>query len=85
MKFWLGEIDNEGVKRIVNNILHYKKNLINKKMKKTKPLYSNPCSLGEVEEQNKETTLKDVYSLIAELWSSPAENNKNREKIYILN
>jgi len=50
-------------------------------MKKTKPLYSNPCSLGEVEEQNKETTLKDVYSLIAELWSSPAENNKNREKI----
>lgn len=50
-------------------------------MKKTKPLYSNPSSLGEVEEQNKETTLKDVYSLIAELWSSPAENNKNREKI----
>ena len=50
-------------------------------MKKTKPLYSNPCSLGKVEEQNKETTLKDVYSLIAELWSSPAENNKNREKI----
>jgi len=50
-------------------------------MKKTKPLYSNPSSLGEVEEQNKETTLKDAYSLIAELWSSPAENNKNREKI----
>ena len=50
-------------------------------MKKTKPLYSNPCSLGEIEEQNKKKTLKDVYSLIAELWNSPPENNKNREKI----
>ena len=50
-------------------------------MKKTKPLYSSPCSLGEIEEQNKEKTLKDVYSLIAELWNSPPENNKKREKI----
>ena len=50
-------------------------------MKKTKPLYSSPCSLGEIEEQNKKKTLKDVYSLIAELWNSPPENNKNREKI----
>ena len=50
-------------------------------MKKTKPLYSSPCSLGEIEEQNKKKTLKDVYSLIAELWNSPSENNKNREKI----
>ena len=48
-------------------------------MKKTKPLYSSPCSLGEIEEQNKEKTLKDVYSLIAELWNSPPENNKKRE------
>ena len=53
----------------------------NEKMKKTKPLYSSPCSLGEIEEQNKEKTLKDVYSLIAELWNSPPENNKKREKI----
>ena len=53
----------------------------NEKMKKTKPLYSSPCSLGEIEEQNKKKTLKDVYSLIAELWNSPPENNKNREKI----
>ena len=53
----------------------------NEKMKKTKPLYSSPCSLGEIEEQNKKKTLKDVYSLIAELWNSPSENNKNREKI----
>ena len=50
-------------------------------MKKTKPLYSSPCSLGEIEEQNKKRTLKDVYSLIAELWNSPPENNKKREKI----
>ncbi len=50
-------------------------------MKKTKPIYSSPCSLGEIEEQNKEKTLKDVYSLIAELWNSPPENNKKREKI----
>ena len=53
----------------------------NEKMKKTKPLYSSPCSLGEIEEQNKKKTLKDVYSLIAELWNSPPENNKKREKI----
>ena len=27
-------------------------------MKKTKPLYSSPCSLGEIEEQNKKKNIE---------------------------